>query len=372
MEIEIENNEQLRNSFSSRTSVLFRVLRRRVNPTEENNVINIFTSNSTNSSRRNPSSEEGYNVVLNQENRITTTLIGLRSLFERIFQGLINFNRVINNENLIVTNSSMSFGGGELRITTDSSNSNSNGNVTSETENEENKETMNNLMKVLTSCDSEYIDFRTYPLKMDWKEIEKGKSFAYEAMTYFGYLGASIYTNLNRLNSFGISYKKMPKEILLIYIELIKELKESYSYEKQKKIQSFISELPNTIELETILLNSYTCFKEYLLICVLLHLLFHYYSFIEIDFIQKKFILELIEYFIIHYLSELDFLSILRSIVTQMSYKKLYSELKLDSNYLFNLEKIKSDIAQKNVLIMGTETHKKKGNEDSLRESFII
>ena len=237
-QISNQSNNQS-NIVSPRASILFRVLRRRfqnLSNSNERTGVNYSSSHSINSS----SEEEGT--------RFSTTLIGVRSLFERIFLGQISFNRMINNENFSLSNNTINL------------------NRTTDMDDCPNNSVMKELLKVVSSCDSEYSDFRTYPLNLDWKEIEKGKSYAYEAMCAFGLVGASIYCNLNRLNNFCISYKKIPKEILEIYTELIKD--NTTSYKRSSKIKQFIDELPSLNCLEQIMLNNYTSFKEFLLIVI--------------------------------------------------------------------------------------------------------
>lgn len=346
--MEVENdNTTTSNVNLSRANLLFRVLRRRFQSvTGQTSSPNRVSLTNNTSESRSQSSDEGidesqrnnYRLLLNNTNtinqRYSTTLIGVRSLFERIFQGQINFSRIMNSESVSLSSNTINI-----------NNRNEDNNLTNS--NDDFKE----LLRILSTCDSEYSDFRTYPIVIDWKEIEKGRSFAHEAMCAFGLLGASIYTSLNKLNNFAISYKKMPKEILEIYTELIKDNKGSKQY---YKIKQYLEEFPKLDQIESILINSYISFKEYLLLFVILHLQFHFFSKLEINSSTQKKILELIEYFIENYLSDLDFISIIKSLLSQISFKKYYNEIKLDIEPLLNLKLVKQKIGYLNILITGS------------------
>lgn len=361
--MEVENQGNISNL--TRANLLFRVLRRRLNENRSTsisntgNLINLI-SNSGSESR---SSSDGENNDTERNNirelmnpgtssnnqRFGTTLIGIRSLFERIFQGQINFNRIISNENLTLSNTSLNIGQSSSIYSPVNSTNNINNNdgVSDLQQQNEFKE----LLKMLTNCDSEYSDFRTYPLKIDWKEIEKGRSYAHEAMEAFGFLGASIYTSLNRLNNFAISYKKMPKEIIEIYSDLIKDYS---NYKQYNKIKQYIEELPSLDDLEIILINSFLSFKEYLLLIVLLHILLHYYSKVDFQINSQKKTLELIEFFIANYLGDLGFLSIIKSLLSNTSFKKHYKDLSLDLEPLLDLRALKKKIGYLTILTIGS------------------
>jgi hypothetical protein len=157
----------------SRATILFRVLRRQIftiTNTLENEDFNINNSsssiNSSNDSR------------VNQ--RFSTSVIGIKSLFERIFQGQIDLSKYINKE--------MSLGNISF---------NSNILLNEESDKDLTKKELNSLLKLLSNYENNFSNYKQYPLSINWEEIENGRTYAYEALMTFGYIGAYIYVNFN-------------------------------------------------------------------------------------------------------------------------------------------------------------------------------
>lgn len=174
-------------------------------------------------------------------------------------------------------------------------------------------------------------DFRTYPLKIDWREVEKGKSYAYEAMDEFGFLGVSIYTRLARLNKFDLNYKKIPLEVLEIYCKLQKET----DYVSMKKLKCLIEELPSMEDLENLMLNSYITNKEVFLYKLLLDIYYHYYTTVEFNRQAQFKVLSVIEYLISEYLGLAEIEELISS-SESLFVKKIYRALNLSAANLMD------------------------------------
>lgn len=289
-------------------------------------------------------------LLLNNFSSNPRTIIGIRSLFERIFLGQLDFNRLVRTD-LAFTSSRFNIGTSGSTNLLENTTTNSNSNINQESNN---IEEVKKLMRIFSKYEQEYSDFRTYPLRMDWKEIEKGRSYAHEAMCTFGFLGANIYISLNGLQH-PISYKKMPKDLLDIYSQIIKNYSMTkIDMKKFNKIKAFIDELPKLEQLEIILINSFISLKEYLLLTVLIHIYLHFYSKINTNLKTLRKIYELLVFFYENYLNDLDFLSVIRSLLSQATYKRIYKELKLNAKTLLNLNEVKHKLGHFNILLTGS------------------
>jgi hypothetical protein len=85
--------------------------------------------------------------------------------------------------------------------------------------------------------------------------------------------------------------------------------------------------------------------KEYLLLTIILHILFHYYSNVEINYYLKNQIFVLLEYYIEYYLVEHGFDGIIKSILNNYIYSNSYNILNISFLHLLSLEKIKNNLA---------------------------
>lgn len=179
-------------------------------------------------------------------------------------------------------------------------------------------------------------DFRIYPLKIDWREVEKGKSFAYEAMEEFGFLGVSIFTRLIRLNKFDLNYKKIPLEVLEIYSRLQKET----DYVSAKKLKCLIEELPSISDLENLLLSSYITNKEVFLYKLLLDIYYHYSTTIDFNRQCQFKILSMMEFLINDYLGLEEFEALTISLES-LFIKKIYRSLNLSAINLMSYDFVK-------------------------------
>lgn len=188
-------------------------------------------------------------------------------------------------------------------------------------------------------------DFRTYPLKIDWREVEKGKSYAYEAMDEFGFLGVSIYTRLARLNKFDLNYKKIPLEVLEIYCKLQKET----DYVSMKKLKCLIEELPSVNDLENLMLNSFITNKEVFLYKLLLDIYYHYSTTVEFNRQSQFKILSMTEFLISEYLGMAEIEELLSSLES-LFVKKIYRALNLSAGDLMDCVFIKQ--AKQNLYLM--------------------
>ncbi len=84
------------------------------------------------------------------------------------------------------------------------------------------------------------INFRNYPFNINWVEIENDENEYYYILSKYGYFGASIYTQLNKI-------KKVTLNNLIV---LIAEMFSSFlKKESLEKLKEFIFSLPQTPEM---------------------------------------------------------------------------------------------------------------------------
>ena len=269
-----QNTEQTTNT-NVASRLLFRILRRRIinerinadNPEDSN----IFENNNTN----------------NLDPNFSTAS---RQFFNYLSSSLIP-NQNVSSPYLGIENNSSSSNTMNNILNNDLSNNNiSLNNLVNDLPIEENKEsTFLNIV-------DEYPDFRTYPLNIDWKEVEKGKTFAYEAMIEYGYLGAHVYSTINNHFDYQLGYKKLPYDLIELYSKIVKKNEIS-------NIKKLISNLPTIEDLENLVLKFLINYKELILYKVILDCYLHYYTFLELNSLFQFKVLSLMEYFIDEYIN---------------------------------------------------------------------
>lgn len=116
--------------------------------------------------------------------------------------------------------------------------------------------------------EEDYIDFRQYPYQVDWKEVENDKSYAYECLVKFGYMGCAIYTGVINLG-LKIKYYKIPSEVLSMYLKL-------YKQGSRTRIRDFMEVLPSLRNIGIILEKSLYTRREVLLIKIVLDIHEHH------------------------------------------------------------------------------------------------
>ena len=124
--------------------------------------------------------------------------------------------------------------------------------------------------------EDDYIDFRTYPIQIDWGEVENEKSDAYQICEKFGYFGVSIFSSLLKLPKLKLSSQKFLKTIVEYYSKLFEK------YEKKnetlKQIEEFISNLPKLNQIKQVIYQRILTKKEITGMKIILDLYEHFYD----------------------------------------------------------------------------------------------
>lgn len=180
--------------------------------------------------------------------------------------------------------------------------------------------------KIFFSYLDEYPDFRMYPLKIDWREVEKGRSFAYEAMSESGYLGAYVYINMNKVEGISLGYSKIALDVLEVYSSNIKD-----DIKARQKLMRIVESLPALDKIEQLLIEALVSKKEFLLLKVILDCLLHYYSNIDHSSDNLLKVLSVSEYLLDNYLNKSIQIK-LKSELSTYNMKMLYRRLNILNN----------------------------------------
>lgn len=113
----------------------------------------------------------------------------------------------------------------------------------------------------------EYIDFRTYPIPIDWAEVENEKSIAYKIFDKYGLFGIGLFSGLEP-NEMKITFKKFEISIVEYYNMISSD---------SKKANEFVERLPKLSQTYIIMHKKLFNKKELILIKIYLDILEHYY-----------------------------------------------------------------------------------------------
>ena len=184
------------------------------------------------------------------------------------------------------------------------------------------------------------MNFRLYPFYINWKKVENNEQGYYRVLSKYGYLGASIFSNLKP------NYPDLDaKNILLIFAEFISDnlvAKNNEIYKinaaKNKNIKEFFEKLPDINDLCDLLQKKVIMMKEVPLLILILKLY-------ELKFFIEKNIDELInvlknEYLLMTYMTDEEYSNIYNN-----HYEEKISKIfkKLDNSYgkIYTLPKAK-------------------------------
>lgn len=84
------------------------------------------------------------------------------------------------------------------------------------------------------------INFRNYPFPINWVEIEKDENEYYYILSKYGYFGASIYTQLNKIKKFTSN------NLIVLIVEMFSNFLKKENIDELKE---FIFSLPQTPEM---------------------------------------------------------------------------------------------------------------------------
>lgn len=212
--------------------------------------------------------------------------------------------------------------------------------------------------------DNSYINYKDYPLNIEWKDINDSKVYAYEVMEAYGYLGCYVYNKLIK-KGYKLKYYRLESEIINLYNNSLKD------YIKKKtdleftlvKVESILTCFPTLKELYTLLSKLLISEKEIILYKCLIDIYESYiYNILfligrtsAIDYLETKFI-PTAKYFV--YTLEKSILSegidkninayesLLQKISKKITLKEAYKEFirYCHINFLSNIKEVKNRI----------------------------
>lgn len=124
----------------------------------------------------------------------------------------------------------------------------------------------------------EYSDFRTYPLNINWKDLDSLNNDSYEIKQEFGLIGVSIYFKIVGSNNLGEkAFKITPDKFVNNLIEFYFDNFEKGTYESLVKLSALIKSFPENEKLYMLIRKKLILKKELILVKLVLDLKLHYY-----------------------------------------------------------------------------------------------
>jgi hypothetical protein len=114
------------------------------------------------------------------------------------------------------------------------------------------------------------VDYRTYPIQIDWPLVEDLKSDAFPVFQNYGYLGISLFTCISNNKSIFQSSDKFMACTVDYYLV---QFNKSYL-----QAENFIKSLPNLNSLSILLEKGLLSQKEKICFKVILDIYFHFYN----------------------------------------------------------------------------------------------
>jgi len=114
--------------------------------------------------------------------------------------------------------------------------------------------------------EEEYTDFRTYPLQIDWKDIENDESEAYEICDKYGLFGVSLFYRLTNNLKLKLKLENFVKEMIDSYIKHL----DKGNIDNIKALENYINNLPKLEEIRVIIIKRLISHKELISIKIIL------------------------------------------------------------------------------------------------------
>lgn len=121
--------------------------------------------------------------------------------------------------------------------------------------------------------DEDYIDFRTYPINIDWGEVENDKSSAYNIYNKYGYFGVAVFSSLSNVNKLKISVRRYISNIVEYYYECYHK----NSPESLTSLREFIENLPQLDLFRQVIYKRLVSKNELVLMKIVLDIYESYY-----------------------------------------------------------------------------------------------
>jgi hypothetical protein len=197
----------------------------------------------------------------------------------------------------------------------------------------------------LNNNTEDYIDFRDYPLKIDWAEIENYEENYYNIFINYGYFGMAILTSLIKVENLTINYDDFFYSILSFYNDCIKK-------KKIDDLNNFYNHLPKLEKIKEIVFAKKIHKKEFIPLKIILDIYENYLLQDNFNFINNKDIiiqfLKISEFFYKRITSDVDILDMYNKLKDMEKTSKIIMEMKCiivrkRKIYLYRLKLIYND-----------------------------
>ena len=166
----------------------------------------------------------------------------------------------------------------------------------------------------LNNNTEDYIDFRDYPLNIDWAEIENYEENNYNIFVKYGYFGMAILTSLIKVDNLTINYDDFFYSILSFYNDCIKK-------KKIDDLNNFYNHLPKLEKIKEIIFAKKIHKKEFIPVKIILDIYENYLLQDNFNFIINQDIilfLEISEFFYKRITSDEDTLDMYNTLTKDM------------------------------------------------------
>jgi hypothetical protein len=177
----------------------------------------------------------------------------------------------------------------------------------------------------LNNNTEDYIDFRNYPLKIDWAQIENYEENYYNIFVNYGYFGIALLTSLIKVENLTINYDDFFYSILTFYQNSVKK-------KKIDDLNNFFKYLPKLEEIKKIVFSKKIHKKEFIPLKITLDIYENYLLQDSYSFINNKDIILFLE------ISEYFYKKITRDEDTFEMFNSLINEMEKTSNIIFEMK----------------------------------
>ena len=166
----------------------------------------------------------------------------------------------------------------------------------------------------LNNNTEDYIDFRDYPLKIDWAEIENYEENYYNIFINYGYFGISILSSLVKIDNLNVNFDNFLFSVISFYFNSVKN-------NKFDDLNNFFNHLPKLEQIKKIIFSKKIHKKELLPIKIILDIYENYLLQDPLGFRNNQDIilfLQISEFFYKKITSEIDTYEMFNTLINEM------------------------------------------------------
>ncbi len=166
----------------------------------------------------------------------------------------------------------------------------------------------------LNNNTEDYIDFRDYPLKIDWAEIENYEENYYNIFINYGYFGISILSSLVKIDNLNVNFDNFLFSVISFYFNSVKN-------NKFDDLNNFFNHLPKLEQIKKIIFSKKIHKKELLPVKIILDIYENYLLQDPLGFRNNQDIilfLQISEFFYKKITSEIDTYEMFNTLINEM------------------------------------------------------